>query len=157
MRTITILIISFMIVGFEFLCGCNNDYIPEKREFNLGESVIFENIKYTFLSAYWNDSVYVLEIRGENVESNKLESSNVFIIQYEMKNGNTYRPPKLYGITAVTFYLNLWENDTKILTDYSSIDRNFLPVTKIYLQLYSPGGYVYPSNTKPIEINVISG
>ena len=155
MRTIAILLISLILIGIGFLCGCNN-YIPEKREFNLGESVIFENIKYTFLSAYWNDSVYVLEIRGENVGSNKLESSNVFIIQYEMKNGNTYRPPKLYGITAVTFYLNLWENDTKVLTDFTTINKDFLPVAKIYLQLYSPGGQlVYSNNTKPIEINVI--
>jgi hypothetical protein len=153
MKTIAILIISLILIGIEFLCGCN-DYVPEKREYKIGESVIFENIKYTFLSAYWNDSVYTLKIKGENIGSNKQESSNVIITQYEMQNGNTYRPIKAYGITAVTFYLSLWENDIKILTDFSSIDRNFLPVTKIYLQLYSPGGYVYPSNTKPIEINV---
>ena len=61
-----------MLIVTEFLCGCN-DYIPEKREFKIGESVTFENIKYTFLSAYWNNTVYTLEIKGENIGSNKQE------------------------------------------------------------------------------------
>jgi len=62
MRIIAVSLISLILIGIGFLCGCNDDYFPEKREFNLGESVIFENIKYTFLSAYWNDNTYTLKI-----------------------------------------------------------------------------------------------
>ena len=149
-----IIISIFTLIIFIGLSGCN-DNIPEKREYNLGESVIFENIKYTFLSAYWNDTIYTLEIKAENL-GDKKESSNVMVTQYEMQNGNTYIPIKMYGVTFVTFDINPFGNDTKVITDFSSINKNFLPVVKIYLQLYSPGGeLVYSNNTKPIEINVI--
>ena len=155
MRTIVILLISLILIGIGILCGCNDDYTPEKREYKIGESVIFENIKYTFLSAYWNDNTYTLKIKAENVGINE-ESSNVMITQYEMQNGYTYTPFKIYDRTFVTFYLNPFKNDTKVLTDFSTINRDFLPVAKIYLQLYSPGGQLtYSNNTKAIEINVI--
>ena len=154
MRTITILLISLMVIGIGFLCGCNDNTF-EKNEYKIGESLIFENIKYTFLSAYWNDTTYTLKIKAENI-GNKEESSNVMITQYEMQNGYTYTPFKIWGRTFITFKLDPFGNDTKVLTDFSTIDRDFLPVSKIYLQLYSPGGQLaYSNNTKAIEINVI--
>lgn len=153
MRKTAIIVITFMMVGIGFLSGCNN--IVEKIEFKIGESVVFENIKYTFLSAYWNDSVYTLKIKGENI-ANEKESSNVMIIKYEMQNGYTYKPLKVYGVTAVPFNLNPGGNDTQTLIDYSSIDRNFLPVAKIYLIIYYPGGELtLYKNSRAIEINVI--
>ena len=152
---------QLLIVGIVFillivgLSGCN-DNIPEKREYNIGESLIFENINYTFLSAYWNDSIYTLKIKAENIDNKNRETSNVMITQYKMQNGFTYKPVRMYGMTFITFDLNLFGNDTKVLTDFSSINRDFLPVAKIYLQLYSPGGqWTYSDNTKSIEINVI--
>jgi len=155
MRMTAIFLISLMVIVIGFLCGCN-DNIPEKREYNIGESLIFENIRYTFLSAYWNDSTYTLKIKAENIDNKNKESSNVMITQYKMQNGYTYKPVRMYGMTFITFDLNLFGNDTKVLTDFSSIDRDFLPVAKIYLQLYSPGGqFTYSKNTKSIEINVI--
>ncbi|MCJ7572237.1 MAG: hypothetical protein MUO82_10255 [Candidatus Thermoplasmatota archaeon] len=155
MRKIAIFLISLMVIVIGFLCGCN-DKIPEKREYNIGESLIFENIRYTFLSAYWNDTTYTLKIKAENIDNKNRESSNVMITRYKMQNGYTYDPVRMYGVTFITFDLNLFGNDTKVLTDFSSIDRDFLPVSKIYLQLYSPGGqWIYSKNTKPIEINVI--
>jgi len=74
-----------------------------------------------------------------------------------MQNSYTYTPIKIYGRTFISFDLNPFKNDTKVLTDFSTINnKDFLPVAKIYLQLYSPGGQlVYSNNTKPIEINVI--
>jgi len=146
------IIVILLTVG---LSGCNEN-IPEKIEYNISESLIFENIKYTFLSAYWTDSIYKLKIKAENIDNKNRQSSNVLITQYKMQNGYTYNPAREYGITFITFDLALFENDTKILIDYSSIDKDFLPVAKIYLQLFSPGGqWTYSNNTKPIEINVI--
>jgi hypothetical protein len=143
-----------MMIGMVFLCGCNDD-VSEKREYRIGESLIFENIKYTFLSAYWNDNVYTLEIKAENI-GNKKESSNLKIFEYEMQNGNTYNPVRMYNKTFITFDLGLFENDTKVLTDFSSIDRDFLPVAKIYLIIYSPGGqWTYSETFRTVEIYVI--
>lgn len=154
MRRIAIFLISLMIIGTGVLCGCNKN-ISEKREYRIGESLIFENIKYTFLLAYWNDNVYTLKIKAENIV-NKKESSNLKIFQYEMQNGNIYNPVRMYDKTFITFDLGTFENDTKVLTDFSSIDRDFLPVAKIYLTIYSPGGqWTYSDNFKTIEINVI--
>ena len=147
------IIVLLIAVG---LSGCNETKQTSKTVYNIGESLIFENIKYTFLSAYWNDSTYTLKIKAENIDNKNKVSSNVWITQYKMQNGYTYNPVRMYGWTFITFDLNLFENDTKVLTDFSSIDRDFLPVAKIYLQLYSPGGqWTYSKNTKPIEINVI--
>jgi hypothetical protein len=154
MRKISIFLISLIVIEIGFLCGCN-DKIPEKREYNIGESLIFENIRYTFLSAYFNNSTYTLKIRAENIGNNR-ESSNVMITQYKMQNGYTYNPVRMYGFTFITFDLNLFKSDTKTLTDFSTIDRDNLPVEKIYLLLYSPGGqWTYSKNTKTVEINVI--
>ena len=106
-----------MVIVTGFFCGCN-DKTPEKREYNIGESLIFENIKYTFLSAYWNDSTYTLKLKAENIDNKNKESSNVMITQYKMQNGYTYNPVRMYGMTFITFDLNLFGNDTKVLTDF---------------------------------------
>jgi hypothetical protein len=136
-----------------FLSGCNEN-ILKKNVYEIGESLIFENVKYTFLSAGWDDGNYVLKIKGENT-GDKEESSNAIITQYEMQDGYTYKPLKIYNFTAVTFKLKPGGEDTRTLIDFSSIDKDYSPVAKIHLGIFSPGGNVtIAENARAIEISV---
>ena len=156
----TILIIILLFVG---LSGCNStsdtrNADGEAVEYNLGESVIVGSIKYTFLSVYWEESwdtySYKLEIKGENI-GNVKETSQISVKEYEMENGYRYSPAIGYG--TAHFSINPGKNETETISCpedsqlISGIDRDFLPVAKIYLEI----GEIYqPSERTTIVLNV---
>jgi len=145
------------------LSGCNetsdtNDIEEGIAEYNIGESVIVENIKYTFLSAYWEESGgsyrYKLEIKGQNI-CNIKQTSYIDIKWYEMENGFRYEPIIPYGYTF--FSINPGKEETTTIgcpedsQFISGIDRDFLPVAKIHLEIRE---YMSSSEVIMIIINV---
>ena len=144
------------------LSGCNE--ISDKKnmaggttEYNIGESVTVGNIKYTFLSTYWEESYdiywYKLEIKGENIGYEQ-ESSRITVTKYEMENGYKYNPT--LGYEYVYFSINPGRSETGIISCSDSqlssgIDRDFLPVAKIYLEI---GDFIPQEGDTSIILNV---
>ena len=130
------------------LSGCTNnsdteDVNEEPSEYNLGESFIVGNIKYTFLSDYWEESWdtywYYLEVKAENIGL-EVESSRIWITDYEMENGYKYNPTTGHG--WVDFFINPGKNDTQTIRcsedtqTIRGIDRDYLPVAKIHMGIH---------------------
>lgn len=137
MKKMAILILALMMVSIGFLCGCNQQ-ATTKSNYNIGESIVVENIRYTFLSAEWVESwgsySYKLTIKGENLGTSKA-TGIIAIIRYTMENGYTYEHNIMYdGLYGTTFTINPGKEQTLTITSYSGeIDRDFLPVAKISL------------------------
>jgi hypothetical protein len=135
------IIVLLICVG---LSGCNEtthknneNVIVEK---NIGDSIIIGNIKYTFLSAYWEKPsdtyIYNLEIKCENI-GNTAGSGYINIKEYEMQNGYKYNQYWMFDTYPIS--INPGRNETITMESYEmssfglGIDREFLPVAKIYL------------------------
>jgi hypothetical protein len=126
------IIVLLICVG---LSGCNEDSNKNSNsgEKNIGDSIIFENIKFTFLSAYWEDLTYYLNVKLENIGS-EVQNGYVVITKYEMKNGYKY---ETVGMPSSGYFnINPGKSETKQVDGSSYvIDKDFLPVSKIYLSI----------------------
>lgn len=143
-RKIVTILTSILII-FVGLSGCINEEGSSEnnpKNINLGDSINYGNIKITFLSATWEKASswsdtynYVLKVKGENIG---LEEDSVFvkITKYEMENGYSYSDDYIWG----SFILNPGRNSTSSIhsnsgSDWNLIDRDYLPVVKIYVTL----------------------
>ena len=138
------------------LSGCNQQ-TTTKSNYNIGDSIVVGNIRYTFLSADWADSsTYNLNIKGENLGTS-VATGIIAIIKYEMRNGYSYTHNDMFGLNTVgtTFTINPGREQTQTISSYNEIDRGFLPVSKIYLNFrkLASDGYSYDF-IKAIVLNV---
>jgi len=132
-----IIIVGIMLVLIAVgLNGCMGD--EEGSKINLGDSITHGTIRVTFLSASWvkpydwsDYYYYSLEVKGENIGSAE-DSVFVKITKYEMANGYTYSDDYIWEF----FSLNPGRNITLTVNSKDGlIDRDFLPVAKIYVTL----------------------
>ena len=159
MKKIIVLIIVSMVIGIGFLSGCTQSEQSESKKtiYNLGDSITVENIKYTFLSAKgsesWGGYTYNLEIKGENLAKEEV-TGYVAVIKYEMENGYSYEHNEMFSI-GTKFTINPGKTQTKTIISSGEIDKDFLPVAKIYIEFRKEGSnplsYVW---IKSIVINV---
>jgi len=147
------IIVLLITVG---LSGCSEE---SKTVFlNIGDSITVEKIKYTFLSADWTESwgayTYNLKIKGENL-ANEEVTGYVALLKYEMKNGYMYEHSEMFGTSIGTkFTINPGKEQIQTFTSSGEIDRDFLPVAKIHLDIRkSSNGYSY-EYLKSIVLNV---
>jgi len=154
---ILVVIVLLLIVGFSGCIGDKEGSENNPKVMNLGDSITYGDIKITFLSATWETTTtwtinykYVLTLKGENIG---LAHDSVFVMikKYEMANGYTYSSG---GFLNTLFSLQPGRNSTKkINSDQGGqiIDREFLPVAKIYVTLDLHGNPYLPPE-KPFYI-----
>jgi hypothetical protein len=117
----------------------NNGGGQPKTNYNIGDTMQYGNFKYTFVSVNWVESwdryYYKLEIKAENIGIAK-ESSTVEATLIVMENGYQYEPSWIYDTESVDYSVNPGKDSTKTISisDYT-IDRDFLPVDKIHLNV----------------------
>lgn len=126
------------------LSGCteqkgNGGFFSGTTTYSIGDTVTVGNIKYTFLSANWEESwgsyYYKWEVKGENMV-NIQTSGTLRVTKYVMENGYIYEPSYFMDTTSTTFTINPGKDTTKTISCYdSTIDRDFLPIDKIYFSI----------------------
>jgi len=133
------IVVLFIFIELNGCIGEEGSSEDNPKVLNLGDSIIHRNIKITFLSAYWEEldswgktiTRYNLDLKGENIGLEK-DSVYVEITKYEMANGYSYSSS--YALTSFT--LEPGRNSTEsIRDDREVIDRDFLPVVKIYITI----------------------
>lgn len=165
MRKMALLLIALTVISVGFLSGCNeqnNNQNSSKTNYNIGESITVGNIRYTFLSASWDTNylgseIYSLKVKGENL-GNIQTTGIIAITQYKMENGYIYKHSELGGWSiGAEFTINPGKEVIKTISSNSGeIDRDFLPVDKIYIEFRkespsNPFSYIW---IKSIVINV---
>jgi hypothetical protein len=160
MKKTIIMLTILMLISIGILSGCIGDKEGSENNpkvMNLGDSVTYGDTKITFLSAAWETvtmtstyHMYVLRVAGENMGSAN-ESFYVTITKYEMANGYTYSESRWS-------YFNLKPGAYKtdiIQSRHDLIDRDFLPVSKIYITIDTVSGRNMPhENPVYIILNV---
>jgi len=137
------IIVLLVCVGLSGCTGEDKGSENNPKVINLGDSITHGTIRVTFLSATWvkpydwSDSYYYdLEVKGENIGSAE-DSVFVKITKYEMANGYTYSDDYIWQ----SFSLNPGRSGTLTIRSVGGgmagqiIDRDFLPVAKIYVTL----------------------
>ena len=148
------MVFVLIFVGFS---GCNN-YVPDennnndesedsdnntnKTSFNisLGDSIIVDNVNFTFLRAYWairmsdGFKIYTIELSAKNIGSVVI-NKHVKLTKFENQKGDTFEPTPSMNTTS-SFYIKPGETQMgSIDNSEDSFDVNFLPITKVYFTI----------------------
>ena len=132
------IIVLLITVG---LSGCTGNNNSGQTIYNIGDSLVVENIRYTFLSAEWLETgYYSLKIKGENLAKQEV-TGYVALLKYEMKNGYIYEHRENFGFGGIgtEFTINPGKEITKTISSSGEIDRDFLPVAKIHIDFRKEG------------------